>query len=103
MRRNELAQFVAPEREAVVPELGGDGRVIVRTVPFGTKLAIARLPTDGQQACALAAATVLDDAGEPLMDAAAWEQFSAVHEDRFLDLLAIAKEVTGLDGQAKKA
>ena len=58
MRRNELAQFVAPEREAVVPELGGDGHVIVRTVPFGTKLAIARLPTDGQQACALAAATV---------------------------------------------
>ena len=93
MLRNELKTLSDLLREVVVvPELGGDGEVIVSAVTFGAKLAIISYD-EFARPCALLSHAVLDSAGERLMSAEEWEAFAARHQEAVVTLLLAAKRV----------
>jgi hypothetical protein len=97
MRAKEVRSFVLPEETLTIPELGGDGVVKVRGIGFGRKMAIAVSEPAEDRAGLLLEAAVVDEDGEPVMDAEAWDAFAMFHEDRGFELLVAAKRVSGFN------
>jgi hypothetical protein len=103
MRAKDANQFALPASEQVtVPELGGDGIVTVHGLGFGKKIDIATDPRPEFRAALLAEATVLDDDGKPVLSAEAWDAFGQQHEEQFVQLLQVARRLSGFDTAAVK-
>jgi len=101
MRREQLGSFAAPRERVTVPELGGDGVVLVQGIGFGRKLELIAIPP-ARQSLELLASAVLDEDGVELMPADQWDAFASLHEVAFGQLIEAAKRVSGLDPDAGK-
>jgi len=103
MQLKDRIAFTLPQEQLTIPELGGDGVVLVRGIGFGQKLELIGVPPL-RQSLELLAICVLDEDGLALNSADGWDAFAVLHEDQFGELIAAAKRVSGLDaGEVKKA
>lgn len=103
MRADQVRKFALPAPEQLtVPELGGDGVVTVRPLGFGERIDLLRGDRPESRSARLCAAAVVDEDGQPLMDANAWDAFAYAHEDQFIVLLTTVTRLAGLDGDAVK-
>lgn len=94
-----LAWPVVPRETCQVDALGGE--VVVRGMPLSQRLHLSlEDAADGYARVAqILAVSVVDAAGEPLNDAAGWEDFGAVFPFEALRLFGIAKRVNGMDAE----
>ena len=102
MLAEHVQSFALPEEKLTVPELGGDGAVVVRGIGFGRKMFLATEAPKSDAASMLAADSVVDERGKQLMTAAEWDKFAMLHEEAFLNILAAAKRVSGFDSAEVK-
>ncbi len=103
MLTEQVQQFTLPQPEQLtIPELGGDGIVTVIGLGFGQKMIVGSDPRVALRASLLAAAAVVDDAGEPVMTAEAWDTFGVQHEAQYIKVLEVARRLSGFDSVAAK-
>ena len=102
MRRSDLKSFSLAQEAVVVPELGGDGAVLVKGASFGQRVRIATDTGKADQASALLAVCVRNQDGEPLLTEEGWDAFGYAHQEQYVSLLLIAKRVSGFDGDDAK-
>lgn len=102
MRADQVNHFEPlPEERLAIPELGGDGVVLVRSIGFGQKIQMSIAEPEARAGLMLQYA-VKDEDGERLMSAAQWDRFGMEHEDAFLKLSEAARRVSGFDSASVK-
>ena len=96
LSRGDINLPPLPKRTVDCPELGGE--VVIRGLLLSDRLRLVEQAggQDMGRVAQLLTSTVIGPDDKPLLTAAEWEQFGAVHFEAALKLFSVAVELAGL-------
>ena len=96
LTKADVKRPVLPKRAVEVPELGGE--VIVRGLLLKDRLSLidaTKETQDFSRVSRVLEATVVDPAGQPLLNRQEWEEFGAQHFAAAMKVFEVALELSG--------